>query len=258
MEALWKRHYRQGATEIPFRREELEEIAAELKIEEHKNLGAVLYDYRFRKQLPTLIRNTAPKGKEWWIKLAGKSLYKFWLGPPTRIVPRTDKEAIKIPEATPEIVEKYRLDDEQAVLAKVRYNRLIDIFLSVTSYSLQSHLRTSTKATGQIEIDELYVAVNKAGQHFVIPVQAKGGSDQLSKAQTEQDIEYCKDKFPNMICRPISAQFIGEVDDRLIAMFELAPEGDDIKIRSEEHYRLVSASEISDDELNRYRHRAIP
>ena len=52
----------------------------------------------------------------------------------------------KIPDGTPSIVRKYSISDEQALSAIVRYNRLIDIFLGVTCYSLQNHLRT----TGQL------------------------------------------------------------------------------------------------------------
>ena len=47
--------------------------------------------------------------------------------------------SIKIPDATPGIVQKYALADEQALLAKLRYNRLLDIFTGVTCYSLQNH-----------------------------------------------------------------------------------------------------------------------
>ena len=64
---------------------------------------------------------------------------------------------INIPDGTPEIIRGYALDDEQALLAIVRYNRLIDIFLSLTTYSLQNHLRTTVLNIGQIEIDELYI-----------------------------------------------------------------------------------------------------
>ena len=65
---------------------------------------------------------------------------------------RDDIAAIKIPDATPEIIAAYALgDDEQALLAKVRYNRLIDIFLGLTTYSLQNHLRTYVAGMGQIE-----------------------------------------------------------------------------------------------------------
>ena len=91
------------------------------------------------------------------------------------IQPRTDAAVIKIPDATPEIITANDQGDEQAVLARIRYNRLIDIFLGLTAYSLQNHFRTFVKGMGQIETDEVYVGVNKQGQQFVIPVQAKGG-----------------------------------------------------------------------------------
>ena len=125
---------------------------------------------------------------------------------------------IKIPDATPEIITAYALSDEQSLLAKVRYNRLIDIFLGVTAFSLQNHLRTTVKSIGQIEIDEIYVGVDRNGRQFIIPVQAKGGNDRHAVVQTQQDITYCSEKFPNLICKAVSAQFMS--GDR-IAMFEL-------------------------------------
>ena len=69
------------------------------------------------------------------------------------------------------------MSDEQALLAKVRYNRLIDVFLGVAAYSLQNHLRTTVSDVGQLEIDEIYVGVDRQGRQYVMPVQAKGGSD---------------------------------------------------------------------------------
>jgi len=161
-----------------------------------------------------------------------------------------DLMEIKVPEATPEIISKYALSDEQALLAKVRYNRLVDIFLSITAYSLQSHLRTTVSNVGQIEIDEVYVGLNQHGAHFVIPVQAKGGSDQLGSVQAMQDIACCREKFPNVICRPVAAQFIAS---DLIAMFELVVEGEAVKIAEERHYRLVPHEAILPTDLERYR-----
>src|SRR5690606_28685249 len=124
-----------------------------------------------------------------------------------------------------------------ALLAKVRYNRLVDVFLGIAAYSLQNHLRTSVAGIGQIEIDEIYVGLDRHGRQFVLPVQAKGGSDQLSVVQTKQDISCCSEKFPSLICRAISAQFMA---DDLIAMFELALDSGHVKIVDEKHYRLVS------------------
>ena len=46
--------------------------------------------------------------------------------------------------------------NEQELLAIVRYNRLIDIFLGITCYSLQNHLQTTITGIGQVETNEIY------------------------------------------------------------------------------------------------------
>jgi hypothetical protein len=167
-----------------------------------------------------------------------------------RIIPRDELITIKIPDATPEIIVAYALSDEQALLAKVRYNRLIDIFLGITAFSLQNHLRTTVKNIGQIEIDEMYVGVDRHGRQFIVPVQAKGGSDRHAVVQTQQDIAYCATKFPNLICRAVSAQFMS--GDR-IAMFELMLQDEEIRVAEEKHYQLVSSASISLEDLQSYR-----
>ena len=135
------------------------------------------------------------------------------------------------------------------MLAKVRYNRLIDVFLGITASSLQNHLRTTVKGIGQIEVDELYVGLDRNGSQFVVPVQAKGGKDKHGQQQTEQDMACCMEKFPALRCRPVSAQFMSR---NKIAMFELTSQDGEIKIVSEEHYELVPASQISADDLKAY------
>lgn len=134
-------------------------------------------------------------------------------------------------------------------MAKVRYNRLIDVFLGITTFSLQNHLRTTVKEVGQIEIDEIYVGIDRNGRQFVVPVQAKGGTDKHGVVQTQQDILCCAEKFQNLICRAVSAQFMSE--DR-IAMFEFAVQNGDVKIVDEKHYQLVPASSISKNDLQQY------
>ncbi len=148
----------------------------------------------------------------------------------------------------------YALGDEQALLAKVRYNRLIDIFTGVTCYSLQSHLRTTVPNIGQVETDEIYVGVDRRGAHYVFPVQAKGGRDKLGIVQIEQDIALCTNKFPSLICRPIAAQFI---ENDLIALFEFEDDEQGIAITSEKHYRLVLHDSITSADLETYRTRSM-
>jgi hypothetical protein len=141
------------------------------------------------------------------------------------------------------------MNDEQSLLAKLRYNRLIDIFTGLTCYSLQNHLRTTLRDGSQVETDEIYIGLDKRGVHYVLPVQAKGGKDKIGIVQIEQDLELCARKFPRLICRAIAAQFM---DDNLIALFEFEQTEDGIKVSSEKHYRLVKPDELSPEELKSY------
>jgi len=158
----------------------------------------------------------------------------------------------KVPDATPGVIAKYAMSDEQALLAKLRYNRLIDIFSGVACYSLQNHLRTTVPQIGQVETDELYVGVDKKGVHYVFPVQAKGGKDKLSVVQIEQDSVLCAHKFPSLICRPLAAQFM---KNKEIAMFEFEQGENGLSVLSEKHYKLVPPEEITEADLETYRNR---
>ena len=242
--------YEIGATSLDFTREEIEKAAAVLKIRLPKNIGDVLYSFRFRNPLPEKILATQPGGREWIIELAGHGRYRFLLVKAGRVVPREDLVTIAIPDATPELIRAYALDDEQALLAIVRYNRLIDTFLGLTTYSLQNHLRTTVQNMGQIEIDELYIGLDKRGCHYVIPVQAKGGKDQIGIVQIAQDIRFAEEKFPGMRCRAIAAQFMA---DEVVALFELTLQDDEIKVVEERHYRLVPAKSLDQKTIIDYR-----
>ncbi len=246
---IFQSHYADGITEFPFARTELEDAAKELLIELPKNLGDVVYSFRYRNEMPEEIAKTAPEGMEWIIAGAGRSQYRMKLSRVNRIVPSPNKYEIKIPDATSQIVAAHALGDEQALLAKVRYNRLVDLFLRVTAYSLQNHLRTTVPDVGQIETDEIYVAVRNTGQQFVVPVQAKGGSDQIGAVQVEQDLALCRDKFPTLTPRLVAVQFKKDATGEVIVMFELVFANDEIKVLDEKHYRLVSADQITGDDL---------
>ena len=254
IESIFLRHYRKGLTVVPFTRVELISTAKSLKIAIPSNLGDVLYFFRYRNPLPLKILETQPDGQEWLIEGAGRAKYEFRLVVINRIVPSPTKVTTKIPDATPEIIAASSLSDEQALLAKVRYNRLIDVFLGRTAYSLQNHLRTTVKGLGQIEIDEVYVGIDKHGCQYIIPVQAKGGNDQLSTVQAKQDIACCAEKFPELVCRPISAQFM---HDSRIAMFELCLDDQGlVRTVDERHYRLVPADQIDASDREAYRRRS--
>jgi hypothetical protein len=249
---IFERYYKEGATEFEFGREELASAAARRRVKPPKNLGDVIYTFRYRRPLPAPILAAQPPKKYWLILGAGDARYRFRLTKLSTVVPTQGHLVRKIPDATPEIINQYALSDEQALLAKVRYNRLVDIFLGVTAYSLQNHLRTKIPNYGQIEIDELYVGVDSKGSQYIIPVQAKGGSDKLGVIQTIQDTIFCQmqPRYGNCIARPISAQFM---DADVIAMFELDFDGNDVSIVNERHYKLVPATDITAADLQKYR-----
>lgn len=252
IEAVFERYWKRGRTEFTFERDELIQVCRHLGIEPPKNLGDIIYTFRYRRALPQRILATQPPDRSWLILGDGDARYRFRLNKLTHIRPTNGLLVRKIPDATPEIIVRYALTDEQALLAKVRYNRLIDIFLGITASSLQNHLRTKIPNYGQIEIDELYVGLDSRGAQYIVPVQAKGGSDVLGAIQTIQDLIFCQteENYRDCIARAVSAQFLA---DDTIALFETAFDGNEVSIVQERHYKLTDADDIQPRELATYR-----
>lgn len=162
IERIFLNHYREGDQEVPFNRGDIERAANELGISLPKNLGDLLYSFRYRSALPRAIQALAPPGSSWVIKSAGRSRYCFAVTRLVKIAPAATMAETKIPDATPGLIAKYALNDEQALLAKLRYNRLVDVFTGVTCYSLQNHLRTTVPGIGQVETDEVYIGLDRS------------------------------------------------------------------------------------------------
>ena len=250
IEKVFFDNYREGSEEVLFDRAELERGAATLKLTGVKNIGDILYSFRSRTSLPTSILEKATQNKVWIIEGVGKSKYRFRLTTLSQVVPREDLAQTKVPDSTPGIIALYTQGDEQALLAKLRYNRLLDIFTGITCYSLQNHLRTTVQGIGQVEVDELYAGIDERGAHFIIPVQAKGGKDKITTVQILQDYRLCQEKYPDLIALPIAAQFI---DRMTIALFLFRIEEQIPRVVLERHYKLVPPDEIDSDLLESYR-----
>lgn len=258
IERVFFEGYESGAHSVPFVREQLQTVAKRLKIALPKNLGDTLYTFRYRVGLPQSILDCQPPGREWAIFPDGRSKYRFVAVRLSTIAPRRGLPVIKIPDATPGLVELYsKYKDEQALLAKLRYNRLLDIHTGAVGYSLQNHLRT-TIDEGQLETDELYVGIDGRGAHYAFPVQAKGGKDLLSVVQVWQDFKMCAKRFPKLIARPVGAQFM---DDNVIALFsfkQVGPYEISVVRGGERHYKLVPPGELTDADLTRYAKQPFP
>jgi hypothetical protein len=63
---------------------------------------------------------------------------------------------------------------------------------------------------------------------------------------------YCAEKYPNLTPRAISAQFL---QNKVIALFELTLENDEVTVVEERHYCLVAAKSITDEDLRTYANR---
>jgi len=239
IEKIFHDKYRQGDTEVHFQRSDLEAAARQLDLSPPKNLGDIIYAFQGRQGLPKSILAKAPKNKAWVLASTERAHYVFRLVSQAAFLPNEALPPIKIPQAMPSIVEKYVLDDEQALLAKLRYNRLLDIFTESSCYSLQSHLRTTVPGIGQVEIDELYVGVNKKGEQFVFPVEAKSNHEAIGMVQIERGIQLCRHKFPDLTCRAIAVQ---SMQSDTIAILEFAVQGDVITLKAERHYTLIALS----------------
>jgi hypothetical protein len=70
--------------------------------------------------------------------------------------------------------------------------------------------------------------------------------------QIIQDFAPCREKFPQLICRPIAAQFM---EDDVISLFELEESKKGFAISAERHYRLVPPDGLTPEELETYRGR---
>jgi hypothetical protein len=152
---VFDQHYKPGLEEFSFLREELVLAAKALELQTPRNLGDIPYQFRYRKALPDAIIQTASPDHHWVLLPDGDAKYKFKQWRLAFIEPNKGLIPTKIPDSTPAAVRMYALNDEQALLAILRYNRLIDLFLRQNCFHLQSHLRTNVVNVGQIEIDDI-------------------------------------------------------------------------------------------------------
>lgn len=257
---VFKKRYTKDIRRFEFSRKDLEQTMRDMGLEiagdektVAKNIGDIIYSFRFRRNFPDAILKTAPTGKLWIILGCGDARYEFRLITEPKIAMDDSLQVSRIHDATPEIVRRFSLGDEQAALARIRYNRLVDLFCRCVAFSLQNHLRTKVDGIGQIEIDELYVGANRQGEHFVIPLQAKTAKDRIGVSQLLQDLEYCRTVHPDFRPRALAAHMVKRTIDGLetevIAMFEFACQLTDndviINKLNERHFALLPSERIT-------------
>lgn len=236
IEEIFARHYREDLNYFVFHKDELIEVCEQLGIT-IRNIPDIIYAFRGRRSLPNSITS---KG-HWAIESAGTNAYAFRRlnNPPQFAIPFTDYAPIDIYNAIPEIVENFLRQDEQSLLTRILYNRLIDIFTGLTCFHLQNHYRSHIQDLGQVELDALYIGVNNAGQLFIIPVEAKSQSEgeMIGRVQISQMAKLVRQDFPDLQARLIAVKVL---NDNSIGFVEFDDylEPDEIGIVSVRRYRL--------------------
>lgn len=83
IEWVFFNNYTESSTRVPFDRADLVKASEALGLERIKNLGDIPYSFRFRREMPKKIQDTAPKSSEWIIVGAGTATYQFRLAAPS-------------------------------------------------------------------------------------------------------------------------------------------------------------------------------
>lgn len=232
---VFRRHNGASRDAFEFERQEFAEILRSMG-ETVRNLGDIVYTYRSGRQpLPDEIAATG----NWLIEGRGRGRYAFVrLERSPYVAMPTDLQAIDILDATPDIILKYRSSDEQGLLTRIRYNRLVDTFLRLTAYHLQGHVRATVEGMGQVEVDDLYLGVDKDGGQYVIPIEAKTADEPLGVAQIVFQNAFAQQKYPMLKLRSVAVK---SWHDKTLFFLELNRSVDPNKVEVIEYrrYRLV-------------------
>ncbi len=237
---VFLRHYQQGADRLVFKKDELAQVCREHDITV-RNIPDVIYTYRARRLLPSKILVTG----HWAIEPAGRGAYAFRLlrNPPHFEVPFGEYAPVDIYNALPEVVEGLLRRDEQSLLTRVLYNRLVDIFTGLTCFHIQNHYRSFVADMGEVELDALYVGVDKAGTLFVLPIEAKSQAENemIGRVQVSQLAKLVRQDFPTLRRRILAVKALS---DETIAMVEFDDhqEPDEFGIMSVSRFHLVRRS----------------
>ncbi len=178
----------------------------------------------------------------WAIEAAGRSTYAFRLltqTPHFNIV-FNEYEPVDIPNALPDVVEALLRTDEQSLLTRILYNRLVDIFTGLTCFHIQNHYRSFVEGVGEVELDAVYVGVNKTGQLHILPIEAKsvGDNEFIGRIQIAQMISLIRQDFPTMVHRVLAVKPLAD-KSIAVAEFNNTSDPDELRIVSVSRFRLI-------------------
>lgn len=91
-------------------------------------------------------------------------------------------------------------------------------------------------------MDELYVGVDKDGQGFVLPIEAKDAGESLGVDKAVSLTLFAQAKYPKLICRPIAV--ICESENQITCIeFESVIDLSKVAVLDIRRYQLVKETE---------------
>jgi hypothetical protein len=181
------------------------------------------------------------------LTIVNRGIYAFQKAKSTLIKHPPRKVVIDIDDLTPPAIlallpTNRSAIDEQGLLSLCRYNDLFSVFLNARVLHFKSHVRRSVAGIGQVEIDDVHVALVPADTSeiadTIVPVEAKAKADPINRAQIAAQIHYARQEFPTLAVRPVVVKML---DDGIVLFIEFNASADAAGLKSERwaYYRFT-------------------
>jgi hypothetical protein len=130
-------------------------------------------------------------------------------------------------------------------VTRVLYNRLIDIFTGLTCFHIQNHYRGFVEGMGEVELDALYVGIDKTGKLYILPIEAKSQAENemIGRVQISQMAKLVRQDFADLDRRILAIKYLKD-GTIVIIEFDDQVEPDDFKIVSFSRFRLIRQEQI--------------
>jgi len=238
--AIFRRKYVPGAKMVTFT---LEELRAELAAAglQARNLADLVYRMKSRTILPEEITSKGFRVLE----ITGRGVYALIVADSTLIDYPEQKDLVEGHDRTPYAVRRLLADefgntDEQGLLSVLRYNDVFSHFLRVQVFHLKGHVRKSVPGQGQVEVDDVHVALAGGLDDplILIPIEAKAKDEPVNRVQIAMQVKYANHAFPGLLVRPLTVKLFA--DGRMLLMeFNASTNPADLHVVKYAYYRLV-------------------
>lgn len=238
--AIFRRKYVPGVQTVTFTLEDLRAELAEAGLQA-RNLADLIYRMKSRTVLPEEITSKGFRVLE----ITGRGVYALTVADSTLIEYPEPSGVIEVHDRTPHAVRRLLADDfgntdEQGLLSVLRYNDVLSNFLRVQVFHLKGHVRKSVPKQGQVEVDDVHVALSGGLDDplILIPVEAKAKDEPVNRVQIAMQVKYAHHAFPGLLVRPLTVKLFA---DGLLLLMEFNPSTNpaDLRIVKSAYFRIV-------------------